>query len=225
MLRKLIIQTTLSFAIMAALLFVPAGTLAWPQAWVFLIEMAGSSIALCAWLYIHDPALLAQRMSSPVQRDQPRWDRIFLIGLMAYFVIWLAVMGLDAVRLRWSHVPTWAQVAGALALLWTNYVFWRVFRANSFAAPVVKIQQERGHYIVTDGPYAIVRHPMYAGAVGLALGTPLLLGSWIGLALGFIMTGAFGYRAVREEATLAAQFPDYADYAARVRYRLVPLVW
>ena len=225
MLRKLIIQTTLSFVIMAALLFVPAGTLAWPQAWVFLIEMAGSSIALCAWLYIHDPALLAQRMSSPVQRDQPRWDRIFLIGLMAYFVIWLAVMGLDAVRLRWSHVPTWAQVAGALALLWTNYVFWRVFRANSFAAPVVKIQQERGHYIVTDGPYAIVRHPMYAGAVGLALGTPLLLGSWIGLALGFIMTGAFGYRAVREEATLAAQLPDYADYAARVRYRLVPLVW
>jgi protein-S-isoprenylcysteine O-methyltransferase Ste14 len=225
MLRKLIIQTTLSFAIMAALLFVPAGTLAWPQAWVFLIEMAGSSIAICAWLYIHDPALLAQRMSSPVQRNQPRWDRIFLIGLMAYFVIWLAVMGLDAVRLRWSHVPTWAQVVGALALLWTNYVFWRVFRANSFAAPVVKIQQERGHYIVTDGPYAIVRHPMYAGAIGLALGTPLLLGSWIGLALGFIMTGAFGYRAVREEAMLAAQFPDYADYAARVRYRLVPLVW
>jgi len=225
MLRRVAIQTALWLAIMAALLFVPAGTLAWPQAWVLLIVMAGGSIAICAWLYRHDPALLAQRLSSPVQRDQPRWDRILLSGLLAYFAIWLAVMGLDAVRFGWSHVPTWAQVAGALALLWTNYVFWRVFRANSFAAPVVRIQRERGHRIVTSGPYAIVRHPMYAGAIGLTLGTPLLLGSWIGLALGFIMIAAFGYRAVREEATLAAQFPEYADYAARVRYRLVPRVW
>lgn len=225
MLRKLIIQNAVWLAIMAALLFVPAGTLAWPQAWVFLIEMAGGGIALCAWLYIHDPALLAQRMSSPVQRDQPLWDRIFLLCLLAYFVIWLVVMGLDAVRFGWSHVPVWAQAAGALALVWTYYVFWQVFRANSFAAPVVKIQRERGHRIVTGGPYAIVRHPMYAGAIGLVLGTPLLLGSWIGLALGFIMIGAFAYRAVREEATLAAQFPEYVDYAARVRYRLIPLVW
>ncbi|HEY6254681.1 MAG TPA: isoprenylcysteine carboxylmethyltransferase family protein [Xanthobacteraceae bacterium] len=224
MLRKLIIQNSIWLAVMALLLFVPAGTLAWPQAWVFLIELGGASILLCGWLYIHDRPLMAQRMSGPVQRDQPLWDRIFMICLLAFFVVWFLIMGLDF-RFGWSRVPLWAQVVGALGVLWANYVFWLVFRANSYAAPVVKIQQERGHRIVTTGPYAIVRHPMYAGAIGFALGTPLLLGSWYGLALGVVMIAAFGYRAVREEATLAAQFPDYADYAARVRYRLVPFLW
>ena len=224
MLRRLAIQNTIWLAAMAALLFVPAGTLAWPQAWIYLAAMGGGSVLMCGWLYVYDRALLAQRMASPVQREQPLWDRIFLVGLIAYVVIWLALMGFDA-RLGWSQVPLWLEVVGALALAWTNYVIWRVFRVNSYAAPVVKIPGERGHHIVTTGPYSIVRHPMYAGAIGYALGTPLLLGSWVGLVLGFIMIFAFGYRAVGEEATLAAQFPDYADYAARVRYRLVPLVW
>jgi protein-S-isoprenylcysteine O-methyltransferase Ste14 len=224
MLRRVIIQTTIWLAIMAALLFAPAGTLAWPQAWVYIAVMGGGSILVSAWLYVHDPALLRQRMAAPVQRAQPRWDRIFMICLMVYFIAWFAIMGLDA-RLGWSQIPLWLEVVGALALLWTNYIFWVVFRANSYAAPVVKIQEDRGHRIITTGPYAIVRHPLYGGAIGFALGTPLLLGSWVGFVLGVLMIFAFGYRAVGEEATLTAQFPDYADYASRVRYRLIPFVW
>ena len=138
---------------------------------------------------------------------------------------WMAIMGLDAVRFQASHVPAWAQAAGAAAILISQYVFWLVFRANSYAAPVVKIQQERGHTIATSGPYAIVRHPMYAGAILFLFGTPLLLGSWYGVALAPVLVVAFAWRAVMEERTLAAQFPDYADYAARVRYRFIPLVW
>src|SRR5215472_16233446 len=92
MLFKLAIQTALWLAIMAALLLVPAGTLAWPQAWVFAIVIGGASLLLCAWLVVHDPALLEQRMAGPLQRDQPRWDRNFTICLMALFVIWLVVM-------------------------------------------------------------------------------------------------------------------------------------
>ena len=224
MLLKLTVQTALWLTLMAALLLVPAGTLAWQQAWVFVIVIGGASLLLCAWLVVHDPALLEQRMAGPLQGDQPRWDRIFMICLMALFVLWLVVMGLDR-RFGWSHVPLWLEVVGALGVLGAYYVFWLVFRANSFAAPVVKIQQERGHAIVTTGPYAVVRHPMYAGAIGFVLGTPLLLGSWPGVALGLVMFLAFGYRAVREEATLAAQLPDYADYAARVRYRFFPHIW
>jgi protein-S-isoprenylcysteine O-methyltransferase Ste14 len=224
MLRRIILQTTFWLAIQALLLFAPAGTLAWPQAWVYLAAMGGGSILVSAWLYVHDPALLRQRMAAPVQRAQPLWDRIFMICLMIYFMVWFAVMGLDA-RFGWSQMPLWLEVVGALALLWTNYAFWVVFRANSYAAPVVKIQEERGQTIITTGPYAIVRHPLYASAIGFALGTPLLLGSWVGFALGTLMIFAFGYRAVGEEATLTAQFPDYADYASRVRYRLIPFVW
>jgi protein-S-isoprenylcysteine O-methyltransferase Ste14 len=225
MLASLVIKTVLWLAFMAALLFVPAGTLAWPQAWIFLIELIVTGVLITGWLYVHDPALLAQRMASPVQREQAAWDRIFMICATLFFCAWLAIMGLDAVRFHLSYVPVWLQAVGAVAILVSQYIFWLVFRANSYAAPVVKIQKERGHTIVTTGPYAYLRHPMYAGAIFLLLGIPLLLGSWSGVALAVVMIAAFGYRAVREEQTLAAQFPEYAEYAARVRYRLIPLVW
>lgn len=225
MLLNLTVKTLIWLAFMAALMFVPAGTIWWAQAWIYLALLGITGILNTTWLYIHDPDLLAQRIASPVQREQAAWDRIFMSCMIVFFIAWLAIMGLDAVRFQASHVPVWAQAAGAVAILVSQYVFWLVFRANSFAAPVVKIQQERGHTIATGGPYAIVRHPMYAGAIPFLFGTPLLLGSWYGVALAPVFIVGFGVRAVLEERTLAAQFPDYADYAARVRYRFVPLVW
>jgi protein-S-isoprenylcysteine O-methyltransferase Ste14 len=222
---SLVIKPLIWIAVMAALLFGPAGTIWWPQAWVFLVELAVSGLLISGWLYVHDPALLAQRMASPVQREQPAWDRIFMICVLLFFYTWLAVMGLDAVRFRASHVPVWAQVVGAVLILVSQYVFWLVFRANSYAAPVVKVQKDRGHAIATTGPYAHVRHPMYAGAILLLIGIPLLLGSWYGLALAPVLVVGFAIRAVLEERTLQAQLPGYADYAARVRYRFVPLIW
>jgi len=225
MLLSLVVKTLIWLAFMAALMFVPAGTIAWVQAWIYLALMGITGTLITTWLYIHDPDLLAQRAASPVQREQAAWDRIFMICMIVFFIAWMAIMGLDAVRFQASHVPVWAQAAGAAAILISQYVFWLVFRANSFAAPVVKIQEERGHTIATGGPYAIVRHPMYAGAILFLFGTPLLLGSWYGVALAPVLVVAFGWRAVMEEHTLAAQFPGYADYAARVRYRFIPLVW
>jgi protein-S-isoprenylcysteine O-methyltransferase Ste14 len=225
MIASLVIKTLIWIAFMAILLFVPAGTIWWPQAWLLLLELGVTGLLIGGWLYVHDPALLAQRMASPVQREQAAWDRIFMICLLLFFCAWLAVMGLDAVRFRASHVPVWAQGVGAAAILVSQYVFWLVFRANSYAAPVVKIQKDRGHAIATTGPYAHVRHPMYAGAILLLLGIPLLLGSWQGLALAPVLVAGFAIRAVLEERTLSAQLPGYADYAARVRYRFVPLIW
>ena len=225
MLLNLVVKTLIWLAFMAALMLVPAGTIWWVQAWIYLALMGITSTLITTWLYIHDPGLLAQRIASPVQREQAAWDRIFMSCMIVFFITWMAVMGLDAVRFRASHVPVWAQAAGAVAILISQYVFWLVFRANSYAAPVVKIQEERGHTIATGGPYAIVRHPMYGGAILFLFGTPLLLGSWYGVALAPVIVVAFGVRAVLEERTLAAQFPDYADYAARVRYRLVPGMW
>jgi protein-S-isoprenylcysteine O-methyltransferase Ste14 len=225
MIASLVIKTLIWLAFMAMLLFVPAGTIWWPQAWLLLLELGVTGLLIGGWLYVHDPALLAQRMASPVQREQPAWDRIFMVCLLLFFCAWLAVMGLDAVRFRASHVPVWAQGVGAAAILASQYVFWLVFRANSYAAPVVKIQKDRGHAIATTGPYAYVRHPMYAGAILLLLGIPLLLGSWYGLGLAPVLMVGFAIRAVLEERTLSAQLPGYADYAARVRYRFVPLIW
>jgi protein-S-isoprenylcysteine O-methyltransferase Ste14 len=138
---------------------------------------------------------------------------------------WLVLMALDAVRFRWSQVPLWAQALGAILIALCMYMAYLVFRENSFAAPTVKMQTERGHRVVTSGPYAYVRHPMYAGALLYFIGTPLLLGSWYGLAAAPLMVAILAVRAVKEERMLAEELAGYRGYAARVRYRLVPWVW
>lgn len=225
MVTRLIIRTVLWLAGMAALLFIPAGTLNWPGAWAFLLEMCAWGFAMGAWLVKHDPQLLAERLAPLHQPGQKRWDKILITGAVLLWVSWLAFMPLDAVRFRWSHMTAWAQGLGALGLLACAYLVYLTFRENTYAAPVVKIQKERGHKVVTTGPYRYVRHPMYAGAVFFFLSTPLLLGSWYGLALAPLMIAVLAFRAVLEERTLAAELEGYADYAARVRYRLIPFVW
>jgi protein-S-isoprenylcysteine O-methyltransferase Ste14 len=124
-----------------------------------------------------------------------------------------------------SVVPPWIQAFGVLVIAVSMYIMFLVMRTNSFAAPVVKIQAERGHRVINDGPYAIVRHPMYGGALLLILGIPLLLGSWWGLAFAPALILLFAIRAAMEERTLMAELPGYTDYAARVRHRLIPMVW
>ena len=225
MIRRLIWQSAVWFACMAALLFIPAGTADWPAAWIYLAEMGLATLVITIWLARYNPALLAERMSPLIQRDQKKWDKLLMIVLIVLWCAWFMLMGLDAVRYGWSAVPPWAQALGAMAILVAMYVFFLTVRVNSFAAPVVKIQTERGHKVVSDGPYAIVRHPMYAGALLLFAGTPLLLGSWWGLALAPVITVLLAARAVLEERTLARELDGYAEYAARVRYRLIPLVW
>lgn len=225
MIAKLIIQTLLVYAVTAALLFVAAGTWRWPQAWVFVIEMAASGIAIGVWLARHDPGLLAERMASPLQRGQAAADKAILLCLLVAWPAWLAFMALDAVRFRWSHLPVWIEVLGALLILVAMYVFYRIFRENSFAAPVVKIQKARGQRVVTTGPYSLVRHPMYAGAILLFVAVPMLLGSGWGIALAPAWLILLMLRIPLEERVLRENLAGYDDYARRVRYRLLPGVW
>lgn len=225
LMRKFIRRTALSILFLFAVLFGAAGTLHWPQAWVYLAFTAAMSFGGGYWLARHDPALLAERLGSLIQREQKGWDKLFMVVMIALWVGWLMLMGLDAGRYRWSEVPLVLQGAGAILLCLGSYLVYLTLKANSYAAPVIKIQKERGHSVVTTGPYAYVRHPMYAGALLYLAGTPLLLGSWWGLAAAVILSLLIGMRAVFEERTLKAELKGYADYAARVRYRLVPHLW
>lgn len=225
MVSKLITRSAVWIAAMAAVLFVAAGTVRWPAAWVFLAEMAGFGMALGLWLARHDPALLAERMSTGFQAAQKTWDKVFMATVFVLWTGWLVLMALDAVRFGWSRMPVWAQAIGAILIALCMYVSWVTFRANSYAAPVVKIARERGHRVVDSGPYAHVRHPMYAGALLFFVGTPLLLGSWYGLAATPVLIVVLAVRAVLEERTLAEELPGYRDYAQRVRWRLIPGVW
>jgi protein-S-isoprenylcysteine O-methyltransferase Ste14 len=225
LMRKFIRRTFLSLLLLGVVLFGAAGTLRWPVAWVYLVWAAIISFGGGFWLARYDPALLNERLGSLIQREQKGWDKLFMVAVLALWLGWMVLMGLDAKRYHWSDVPLFAQVIGFVLACLGCYIVWLTFKANTFAAPVIKIQKEREHRVITSGPYAYVRHPMYAGALLINVGAPLLLGSWWGLLAGVLFTALIGVRAVLEERTLTAELEGYADYAERVRFRLVPRVW
>jgi protein-S-isoprenylcysteine O-methyltransferase Ste14 len=205
-------------------LFGSAGTLHWPAAWVLLATMAILGLGSGLWLARADPALLAERMRPMMQNDQPAADKKFMVVFGCAALAWLIVIGLDA-RYHASDVPMALQVLGwAMLVLCVGVMMW-VMRENSFAAPVVKLQTERGHRVVSTGPYTWVRHPMYSGTALFFVGVPLLLGSWLGVAMSPLFIVLFAIRASIEERALIAGLPGYAAYTARVRYRLVPGLW
>ncbi len=211
--------------VIGALLFGAAGTLHWPAAWVFLVEVTGSTIALTVAMARNDPALLAERMKPPLQREQAPFDRILMPLLLVLFPLWLILMGLDAGRFHWSAVPVWLQALGGVTFLGAMWIVHLAVRSNTFAAPVVKIATDRGQHVISAGPYAIVRHPMYAGVLVYFGSVPLLLGSWYGCAGAIVLGALVALRAVLEERELTQKLEGYAAYAAQVRYRLVPFLW
>jgi protein-S-isoprenylcysteine O-methyltransferase Ste14 len=225
MLSRLFIQTFMWIALMAALLFVPAGTAAWPEAWIYLGIIGAIGSAAGLWFARHDPGLLRERLASPLQAGQPTWDKVILLLFFTLYLASFVVMGLDAVRWQTTVMPVWVEASGAACILASYAIIWRVLVENSFAAPVVRIQEERGQRIVMTGPYAIVRHPMYGGATLFLFGTPLLLGSAFGLVFASLLVVLLAIRSILEERALADRFPDYAAYREKVRYRFVPHVW
>jgi protein-S-isoprenylcysteine O-methyltransferase Ste14 len=224
-LRMLTAQIAGMFVVFALILFVAAGTIAWPAGWVFLALFFGFTIALSAWLLKHRPGLLTERMTGIGKADQKTWDKVFFAVANVLFIAWLVAMPLDAVRFHWSRMPIVLQVAGALLLLGSFVLFFLTFRENAYLSPAVRVQTERGHTVISSGPYGYVRHPMYAAVIPYALGTTLLLGSWYGLLFGLILLVAVARRAVMEERTLRAELRGYDVYMSQVKYRLLPGIW
>jgi len=212
-------------ALIGVLLFASAGTLDWWGAWIFMAEFIIGGIAVTTWLARHDPGLLKERMRGAFQKGQIFLDRVFVSFIIVFWYGWLALMGFDAGRWHLSHMPVVLNDAGAVLIPSGFYIVWRTFRENSFAAPVIRIQEERGQRVISTGPYAVVRHPMYAGAIVYMLGMPLLLGSWLGLLALPLLCVALGLRIFIEEGALRKGIPGYDAYAAKVRNRLVPGIW
>ena len=223
--KRLLLRTFCFLGVLMLLFYMFSGTEGWPAAQVYVALLALLGLGTGLILLRRDPGLLAERMRPPIQKDQKGWDKLLIGVLLLLYVGWLVLIELDAERFHWSSVPLAVQVIGAILICITFCITWLVIRENSFAAPVVKIQSERGHYVVTTGPYAFVRHPMYAGTIPFLIGTPLLLGSWWGLLVSPLLIVLLALRAVLEERTLKAELEGYADYAKRVCYRFVPYIW
>ena len=221
---KALVWLVMSFLVTALVLFLSAGTIAWPAGWIDLILLYGW-LLVGIWLLLkYNPGLLEERINLS-QSNQKAWDKVFILLFYLFFFAWLVLMPLDAVRFHWSQVPLVLQVVGAVALVGSFFLISLTFRENSFLSPTVRIQGERGQTVISTGPYQYVRHPMYAGGLLLFLGTPLLLGSWYGLLLALVMIPAGAVRAVLEERVLREELPGYDAYMAQVKYRLIPYVW
>lgn len=203
-------------------LFLAAGTLAWPAAWIFLLLFYGFVVVVVRWLAKHHPALLEERMS--VFKPHAQRDTMFLL-ICAVSLVWLIAMPLDVVRFHLSHFPFFLQVMGALILVGSFAMMYLAFRTNAYVTPTVRIQQERGQTVVSSGPYRYIRHPMYSGFHLFFLGLPLLLGSGVGLVIALVLIGLIVRRAVLEERLLRKELPGYDAYLARVSSRFIPHLW
>lgn len=222
---NLIVQTILWYGVMGAIIFGAAGTTNYVGGWLYLGEMIVISAVFGAYAIRVDPELLRERLKPPVQKGQPLADKLILVPLLLIIFAGMGFMAADAARWRWSMMPPSVQWAGS-GLLLASFLFigWTM-RTNSFAAPVVKIQKNRGQTVITTGPYAIVRHPMYSGALFYFAATSLVLGSWWGLAMIPLLVLLLGIRIGIEEKTLRMGLEGYDHYARRVRWRLFPLIW
>jgi protein-S-isoprenylcysteine O-methyltransferase Ste14 len=207
---------------LGALIFGPAGTLDYWQGWAYLIVLVATSGALNVYLAFYNPELLRRRMRAGPAQEQEAAQRIIMLFAMLCFLLLIIVPGLDR-RFGWSHAPWWIALAGNELVALGFAFFFRVVQVNSFAAGTVRV--EEGQKVASTGPYAWVRHPMYAGALILLVGTPLALGSWWGLLVVPVFVPVIVLRILNEEAVLARDLQGYTAYQREARWRLIPLVW
>ena len=213
------------FLVIIGLLFIPAGTVGWLAGWVFVAIFCGFNLLVVRMLARNDPELLEERMSFPVQRGQPLWDKVIMSMFELVFVGWFVLMPLDAVRFGWSEMTAWLHVLGALGLMLSFYLVYFTFRENAYLAPVAKLQEERGQSVVTTGPYRYVRHPMYSSVLIFFPATALLLGSWWGLLISPVLMTLLVVRTALEDRMLTRGLEGYTEYARTVKYRLIPRIW
>jgi protein-S-isoprenylcysteine O-methyltransferase Ste14 len=207
---------------LAALLFLPAGTVDYWQGWAFLAVFSASALAITVYLMKNDPKLLQRRMKAGPGAEKEKSQKIILSIAFAFFVAAVVVPGIDH-RFAWSVVPWYVAVAGDILVALGFLMIFLVFKENSFTSAIIEVDAEQR--VVSTGPYAIVRHPMYMGSLIMFSGAPLALGSWWGLLTVIPIALVLILRLLDEEKFLAKNLRGYSQYRSRVRYRLVPFVW
>jgi len=213
-------------AIFGVLLFLPTRNLHWWRAWVFLSVVLVGAVASTVSLRRASPALLEERFKSPVQKGQPLADKIVVLLLIAAFLGLTAVIPVDVFRLHLLGRPgPLVSSAGLILFAAGWWIMTLALRANPFAAPAVKHQEERQQVAIDRGPYSLVRHPMYTGAALLFVGMPLWLESYAATMLASVPIGLLVLRILVEERFLRRELKGYDAYTRRVRYRLIPFLW
>lgn len=213
------IRTLFFLIVMLAMFFLPAGSFAFWQAWVYLTIIFVSMLAFLIYFLKNDPELLERRMRSKEKETEQR----YIIGFMTVcFLFTFLLPGFDQ-RFGWSHVPViMVIIADVVVLLGYGFVF-LVLRENSYASRVIEVEKDQK--VISSGPYAMVRHPMYLGVAVMFLFTPLALGSYWALIPSLLMIFFLIPRIFNEEKVLERDLDGYREYMQKVRYRLIPGIW
>jgi len=222
-LLKRIALVLVVFLVMGILLFLPAGRLDWPAAWILSALYAVFLLIYAVWGTLKAPELLHER--SRVAENVKAWDKILMTIYTILLLATLPLAGLDVGRFRWSAMPlAWQWLGLAGLFLAGGLLFWTIL-TNAYLGRWVRIQKDRGQQVITGGPYHYVRHPMYLGIIVLFPGMTLFLGSWWALVPAGLIAILMVIRTVLEDRTLQAELSGYAEYAQETRYRLLPGVW
>ena len=210
------------FVVVAVTLFAVSGTVKYWQAWVFLVVFFGSSLWITFYLAKNDPELLERRINAGPRDEMEKSQKIIQLLAAFAFIAVLVVPALDH-RFGWSSVLPYVCILGDIMVALGFLAVFFTFRENTFASAIIEVGSEQK--IISTGPYALVRHPMYIGALVLLLGIPLALGSWWGLLTIVPMTLVIVWRLLEEEKFLAENLSGYSDYQNKVKYRLLPFAW
>lgn len=223
---KLITQSIGTFVVgaiaLGLLIFLPAGTLNYWQAWLFIVVFMTSVTGVGLYLSLKDPALLERRKNIGPAAEQSTAQKIIIsLGILGNLAL-LIFCGLDH-RFGWSQMPEYVSLAGAVLVALGLFMNILVFRENSYGASNITVEESQS--VISTGPYALVRHPMYAGVLVMIIGVPLTLGSWWGLVVLAMLIPGLVWRILDEEKVLEKDLTGYKDYEQKVRYRLVPYLW
>ena len=220
--RQAIVQGLFGLLFFVLLVFWPAGTFDYWQGWLFLAIFAASTVGFTVYLAIYDRPLLERRMKAGPQHER-EWSQKIIVSLVlvAFFSL-IVVSALDH-RYGWSPVAPGVSILGGVVIVLSFLFISWVTRVNSFAASNIRVEKDQR--VIDTGPYAYVRHPMYAGAIWLFVGMPLALGSWWSLFLILPFVPVLLWRLLDEERILQRDLPGYTEYMRRVRSRLIPFVW
>jgi protein-S-isoprenylcysteine O-methyltransferase Ste14 len=223
---NLVIRTAkaavLGLIALGVIVFVPAGTLAYPQGWAFILIFTVSTNIIGLYLALNDPALLERRLKAGPAAETRPVQKVLIAIAFAGAIALVVVSALDH-RFSWSRAPAWTSMLGNILVPLGLMIDLRVFRENSYGAST--IGKMEGQKVISSGPYALVRHPTYVGVLILVIGTPLALGSYWGLLFLLLNVPILVLRIVDEERMLASDLDGYISYMRTVRYRLVPGLW
>jgi protein-S-isoprenylcysteine O-methyltransferase Ste14 len=208
--------------LLAVMLSVSSWSLTFWQGWIYWFVFAVSIIGITAYLMIYDPKLLERRLDGGPTAERDTTQKIIQSIASFVAVAFIIVPGIDH-RLGWSHLPSYLIAVGDVLLVFGFLIVFLVFRHNSYSSAIITV--DRDQPVISSGPYAVVRHPMYAGALLIFLGTPIALGSAWGLLLLPAITGVVIQRLLAEETYLVRDLRGYEEYRQSIRWRLIPHVW